>query len=131
LPPEQSVKPIPPGPSAAELADYAIAQTQYRYGLATGDADAISDATMTFWQIPREIFSRQDPRLFAAVLVCEAYRGQTPAATGETTSSPSQLRCQSVEQRYNEATIAIRRDVEAKIAAANSATIAQAGAGRR
>jgi hypothetical protein len=37
-------------------------------------------------------------------------------------------RCQNIEWRYNEATNAIRRDLEARIVAADFATIAQAGA---
>jgi hypothetical protein len=36
--------------------------------------------------------------------------------------------CQNIEWRYNEGTGAIRRDVQARITAADFATIAQAGA---
>jgi hypothetical protein len=120
LPPVQVGQPIPPGPAPGELADYATAQMQYRLGLATGNGDAVKKANETFYQIPREIFSRQDPRLFAAEVVCDGY---LVAANSMPTTQ-----CQNIEWRYNEATKAIRRDVEARIVAANFATIAQAGA---
>ena len=119
LPPVQEAQAIPPCPTPGELADYATAQMQYRLGLATGNGDAVKRASETFYQIPREIFSRQDPRLFAAEVVCD---GLVVA-----NSMPTPL-CQNIEWRYNEATKAIRRDVEARIVAANFATIAQAGA---
>ena len=35
--------------------------------------------------------------------------------------------CERIDWRYDQATIAIRRDLEAKIAAADRATVAQAG----
>jgi hypothetical protein len=118
LPPVQESQPIPPGPTPGELADYATAQMQYRLGLAAGNGDAVKNASETFYQIPREIFSRQDPRLFAAEVVCERY---LVAA-----NSMPKPQCQNIEWRYTEATKAIRRDVEARIVAANFATIAQA-----
>ncbi len=120
LPPVQEGQPIPPRPTPSELADYATAQMQYRLGLATGNGDAVQKARETFYQIPREIFSRQDPRLFAAEAVCDEY-----LVAANSLPTP---RCQNIEWRYNEATKAIRRDVEARIVAANFATIAQAGA---
>jgi|SRR5271154_2682948 hypothetical protein len=116
--PEQA---IPPGPNPAEVADYATAQMRYREGLATGNGDTVASAVETFRQIPREIFFRQDPRLFDAKLVCE--RNQV-AATGVAT--PFGPQCQNIEWRYNEATSAIRQDVKARITAADYATIRQA-----
>jgi hypothetical protein len=106
LPPVQEGQPIPPGPTPGELADYATAQMQYRLGLATGNGDAVKKANETFYQIPREIFSRQDPRLFAAEVVCDGY----PVAANSMPTS----QCQNIEWQYNEATRAIRRDVEAR-----------------
>lgn len=119
-----AVPPIPPGPTEEEVADYAIAQMHYRDGLATGNRDLVAAANETFRQIPREIFSRQAPRLFAAELVCERYRVAGPGPT----SMPSERECLKVEWRYDAATNAIRRDLEARIAAANFAAIAQASA---
>jgi hypothetical protein len=116
-PPDQDVQPIPPGPTSGELADYATAQMHYRQGLATGDSDAVARANETFRQIPREIFFRENPRLFDAKLVCE--RNQVAAA-------PFELRCRNIEWRYNEATTAIRQDLEARVTAADYATIRQA-----
>jgi hypothetical protein len=78
----------------------------YRLGLATGNGDAVKKANETFYQIPREIFSRQDPRLFAAEVVCDGY----PVAANSMPTS----QCQNIEWQYNEATRAIRRDVEAR-----------------
>jgi hypothetical protein len=51
-----------------------------------------------------------------------------PAATGRSVSTPTEPQCQNIERRYNEATNAIRQDLEARIATADFATIAQAGA---
>jgi hypothetical protein len=124
----QPVQPIPPGPTPDEVANYATAQMQYRFGLATGNGDAVEEANQTFRQIPREISSRQDPKLFEAEVVCERYRVAGPAATGHSLSTPIQQQCQSIEWRYNQATNAIRQDLEARIATADFATIAQAGA---
>jgi hypothetical protein len=122
------VQAIPPGPTPDEVADYATAQMQYRFGLATGNGDAVAEADKTFRQIPREIFSRQDPTLFEAEVVCERYRVAGPAATGPSVSTPIERQCQNIEWRYSEATNAIRHDLEARIAAGDFATIAQAGA---
>ena len=126
--PVQAVQPIPPGPTPEEVANCATAQMQYRFGLATGNGKAVARANETFRQIPREIFYRQDPKLFEAEVVCERYRVAGPAATGRSVSTPIDPQCQNIEWRYNEATNAIRRDLEARIAAADFATIAQAGA---
>jgi hypothetical protein len=126
--PVEPVQAIPLGPTPDEVANYATAQMQYRFGLATGNDDAVAVADDTFRQIPREISSRQDPKLFEAQVVCERYRVAGPAATGRTVSTPIEQQCQNIEWRYNEATNAIRQDLEARIAAADLATIAQAGA---
>jgi hypothetical protein len=122
------VQAIPPGPTPDELANYATAQMQCRFGLATGNGDAVAEANETFRQIPGEIFARQDPRLFEAEIVCERYRAPGAAATSRSTLTLLEPQCQSIEWRYNAATNAIRRDVEARIAAADFANIAQAGA---
>ena len=124
----QAVQAITPGPTPDEVANYATAQMQYRFGLATGNDDAVAKANETFRQIPREIFSRQDPKLLEAEVICERYRVAGPAATGRSVSTVTEPQCQNIEWRYNEATNAIRHDLEARIAAADSATIAQAGA---
>ena len=121
------VQAIPPGPTPVEVADYATAQMQYRSGLATGNGDAVAEANETFRQISREILSRQDPKLFEAEVVCERYRVAGPAAPGRSVSTLNERQCQNIEWRYNGATSAIRQDLEARIAAADSATIAQAG----
>ena len=121
------VQPIPPGPTPGEVADYATAQMHYRLGLATGNDDTVEKANKTFRQIPREIFFRQDPRLFEAEVVCERYKVPGPAIIGLTTPTPYEPQCQNIGWRYNEATIAIRQDLEARINAAALATIAQAG----
>lgn len=126
-----AVQLIPPGPTFEEVADYAAAQRQSRIGLATGNGDAVAEANETFRQIPREIFSRQDPRLFEAELVCERYAVGGPAADGRSTPTLFEPQCENIEWRYNEATIAIRQDLEARITASDVATIAQAGATHR
>jgi hypothetical protein len=101
---------------------------RYRLGLATGNGDAVAAANETFRKISREIYSRQDPRLFEAEVVCERYWVAGPAATGRSTSSLLEPQCQNIKWRYNEATIVIRQNLESRIAAADFATIAQAGA---
>jgi hypothetical protein len=122
------VQAIPPGPTPDELAYYAAAQTQYRLGLATGNDDAVAAANETFRKIPRAIFCREYPSLFKAELVCERYRVAGPDATSRGMPILFEPQCQNIEWRYNEATHAIRRDIEARIAAANFAIIAQAAA---
>src|SRR5215471_8198961 len=104
---------IPPGPTPEEVANYATAQMQYRSGLATGNGDVVAKANETFRQIPREIFSRQDPKLFEAEVLCERYSVARPPATDR--SVPTLIeRCQNIEWRYSEATNAIRRDLETR-----------------
>ena len=126
--PVQAVQANPQGPTPDEVANYATAQMQHRFGLATGNGDVVAKANETFRQIAREIFSRQDPKLFEAELICERYRVAGPTATAGSLSTRTEPQCQNIEWRYNEATDAIRRDLEARIATADSATIAQAGA---
>src|SRR5271170_1012959 len=87
--PEQA---IPPGPNPAEVADYATAQMRYREGLATGNGDTVASAVETFRQIPREIFFRQDPRLFDAKLVCERNQVAGRTTTGVPNSSSRNAR---------------------------------------
>jgi len=125
--PVPAVQTLPPGPTPEEMANYATAQMQYRSGLATGNGDVVAKANETFRQIPREIFSRHDPKLFEAEVLCERYSVARPPATDR--SVPTLIeRCQNIEWRYNEATNAIRRDLETRTAAADFAIIAQAGA---
>jgi hypothetical protein len=114
------------------VADYARAQTQYRFGLASGNGDDVTQATNTFWLIAREILSRQDPRLFDQQVVCDRYRlsGPDHRRDEQSTYEPQFTQdCLHIGWRYNDATIAIRQDLEAKIAAADRAAIAQAEAG--
>lgn len=126
--PAQAVRANPPGPTPDEVANYATAQMQHRFGLATGNGDVVAKANETFRQIAREIFSRQDPKLFEAEVICERYRIAGPAATARGVPALTGRECQNIEWRYNEATNAIRRDLDARIATADTATIAQAGA---
>ena len=124
------VQPLPPGPTPAEVADYARAQAHYRSGLASGNGDLVTNATDAFSLIAREVLSRQDPRLFDAQVVCENYQVAGPQyrRDTQTTYDPQFVQdCQRVSQRYNQETMAIRRDLEARIAAADRATIAQSG----
>ena len=70
--------------------------------------------------------------MFDAQVVCERYQvggprnGRGPQSTYETQFVQD---CQRVDGRYGQETIAIRRDLEARIAAADRATVAQAGVG--
>ena len=126
------IQALPPGPTPDEVADYARALTQYRSGLASGDGDLVIKATNTFSLIAQEVLSRQDPRLFDAQVVCERYLVEGPHDPGDmrTTYQPQFGQdCRRIDWRYDQATIAIRRDLEARIAAADRATIAQAEAG--
>src|SRR6516165_10284255 len=130
--PPTPVEALPPGPTPDEVADYAGALTRYRSGLASGDGDLVIKATDTFSLIAQEVLSRQDPRLFDAQVVCERYPVAGPHDPGDmrTTYQPQFGQdCRRIDWRYNQATIAIRRDLEARIAAADRATIAQAEAG--
>jgi hypothetical protein len=126
------VQPLPPGPTPDEVADYARAQAQYRSGLASGNGDVVAQATNTFSLIASEILSRQDPSLFDARLVCERYRVSGPRdGRGLRSTYETQFvqDCKRVDGRYNQETTAVRRDLEARIAAADRATVAQAGVG--
>jgi hypothetical protein len=124
------VQPLPPGPTPNEVADYARAQAQYRSGLASGNGDVVAQATNTFSLIASEILSRRDPSLFDARLVCERYRVSGPRdGRGLRSTYETQFvqNCQRVDGRYHQETIAIRRDLEARIAAADRATVTEAG----
>jgi hypothetical protein len=130
--PATPVQLLPPGPTPDEVADYARAQAQYRSALASGNGDVVTQATNTFSLIAQEILSRQDPRLFDAEMVCERYpeAGPHDGRDGRSTYEPQFVRdCERINSRYDQVTIAIRRDLEAKIAAADRATIAEAGPG--
>jgi hypothetical protein len=130
-PPEQ---PLPPGPTAAELSDFAIAEMHRRIGAATGNADEVIAADDTLMQVPREILSRQNPPLFAAKLVCERYRTPAAVAPGGPPVAPAPFSlapqvaptCRDIDWRYAAATAVIRNNVAAKIEAADRATLALA-----
>ena len=101
---------------------------QYRSAQASGNGDVVIQAANTFLSISQEILSRQDPRLFDARVVCDRYRVAGPHDPRDVRSTfePQFVRdCEHIGWRYNEATIAIRRDLDARIAAADLATIAQ------
>jgi hypothetical protein len=123
-------QPPPPsllGPTAAEVIDYAIAQAQYRAAKASGNGDVVTHAENTFWGISQEILSRQDPGLVDAWEVCERYRVAAPYNQRDVRSifEPQFVRdCDNIDRRYDAATSAIRRDLEARIAAADLATVA-------
>lgn len=126
-PPAQAGQPVPPGPTSDEVANYATAEMQYRRGMVTGNDDMVAGASETFQQIPREIFSRQAPRLFEAEVACERYRVAEPDATGRSIPTAFEPQCHDIGWRYDGATNAIGQDLRARIAAADFATIAQAG----
>jgi len=71
--PPPPIRPLPPGPTPEEVADYARALAQYRSALASGNGDAVMQSTNPFSLIAKEILSRQDPRLFDAEVVCRSY----------------------------------------------------------
>ena len=131
--PPPPVQALPPGPTPAEVIDYATAQAQYRAGKASGNTDVVMHAESTFWSISQEILSRQDPRLVDAREVCERYRVAGPHNQRDVRST-FELQfardCENIDWRYGAATSAIRRDLEARIAAADVATVAQVGSGR-
>ena len=133
-PPPTPVRALPPGATPEEVADYARALAQYRWARASGNDDVVTQAVDTWSSIAQEILSRQDPGLFEAHMVCERYRvaGPRDPRGVRSTFAPQFVRdCQHIDWRYNQATSAIRRDLEARIAAADLATVAQAGAERR
>ena len=132
--PQTPVRALPPGATPEEVADYARALAQYRWARASGNDDVVTQAVDTWSSIAQEILSRQDPGLFEAHMVCERYRVAGPRDPRDvrSTFAPQFVRdCQHIDWRYNQATSAIRRDLEARIAAADLATVAQAGAERR
>ena len=131
--PPPPVQALPPGPTPAEVIDYSIAQAQYRTAKASGNGDAVTHAENTFWGISQEILSRQDPRLVDAWEVCERYRMGPPHNQRDVRSTfePQFVRdCVNIDRRYSAAASAIRRDLEARIAAEDLGTVAQAGTGR-
>lgn len=131
--PPPPVQALPPGATPEEMIDYAIAEAQYRAAETTGNDVVVTQAENTFRNISQEILSRQDPRLFDAWLVCERYRVAGPRDPRDVRSTfePQYARdCASIDRRYHLATSAIRRDLEARIAAADLATVAQAGTGQ-
>src|ERR1700736_5982140 len=132
-PPPTPVRALPPGATPEEIADYARALTQYRAGRASGNDDLVMQAVDTWSSIAEEILSRQDPTLFEARMVCARNRlaGPRDPPDMRSTFAPQFVRdCQHIDWRYNQATSAIRRDLEERIAAADLAPVAQAGAGR-
>jgi hypothetical protein len=131
--PPPPVQALPPGPTPAEVIDYATAQAQYRAAKASGNGDVVTHAEDTFWSISQEILSRQDPGLVDAWEVCERYRvaASHDQRDVRSTFEPQFVRdCENIDRRYGAATSAIRRDLEAKIAGADRATVAQAESGR-
>ena len=133
---EQSPPPVqafPAGPTPAEVTDYAIAQAQYRAAETTGNSDVVTHAENTFWSISQEILARQDSRLVDAWEVCEQYRVAAPHNQRDVRSTfepPFVRDCANIDRRYAAATTVIRHDLEAQIAGADLATVAQAGTGR-
>ena len=131
--PPTPVRALPPGATPEEIADYARALAQYRAARASGNGDVAMQAVDTWSSIAQEILSRQDPGLFEAHMVCERYRVAGPKDSPDvrSTFAPQFVRdCQHIDWRYNQATSAIRRDLEERIAAADLARVAQARAGR-
>ena len=131
--PPPPVQALPPGPTPAEVIDYAIAQAQYRAANASGNSDVATHAESTFWSISQEILSRQDPRLVDAWEVCERYRvtASHDQPDVRSTFEPQFVRdCENIDRRYGAATSVIRRDLEGRIAGADLTTVAQAGTGR-
>jgi hypothetical protein len=113
------------------VADYSTALAQYRSGLASGNGDTVMRATNTFSLIAEEVLSRQDPSLFDAWMVCERYPadGQGEQRGLRSTYQPQFVQdCRRIDGRYNQETATIRRDLDARVAAADRATIAEAGA---
>ena len=131
--PPTPVRALPPGATPEEIADYARALAQYRWARASGNDDVVTQAVDTWSGISEEILSRQDPALFEARMICERYRVAGPQDPPDvrSTFAPQFVRdCQHIDWRYNQATSAIRRDLEERIAAADLARVAQARTGR-
>jgi hypothetical protein len=132
-PPPTPVRALPPGATPEEITEYARALAQYRAAQASGNGDVATQAVDTWSSIAQEILSRQDPGLFEARMVCERYRVAGPQDPPDVRSAfaPQFVRdCQHIDWRYNQATSAIRRDLEERIAAADLARVAQARTGR-
>jgi hypothetical protein len=92
-------------------------------------ATLFEQADYTRRQISAEILSRQDSRLFDAHLVCESYLIPGPRdlrAISGAVAPPLAGACSGIAWRYDDATAAIRGDLEARIVAADRATIAEA-----
>jgi hypothetical protein len=131
--PPTPVRALPPGATSEEVGDYARALAQYRWARASGNDDVVGQAVATWSSIAEEILSREDPALLEARRVCERYRVAGPRDPRDvrSTFAPQLVRdCQHIDRQYNEATSAIRRELEARIAAADLAIVAQARAGR-
>jgi len=131
--PPPPVQALPPGATSAEVTDYATAQAQYRAAKASGNSDVVMHAESKFWSISQEILSRQDPGLVDAWGVCERYRVAAPHNQRDVRSTfEAQFvrDCENIDRRYDAATSVIRRDLEARVAGADLATVAQAGTGR-
>jgi hypothetical protein len=113
--------------------DYATAEAQYRAAKASGNGDVVTHAENTFWSISQEILSRQDPGLVDAWEVCERYRVAAPHNQRDVRSTFEPQLVQdrvNIDRRYGAATSTIRRDLEARIAVEDLATVAQAETGR-
>jgi hypothetical protein len=126
--PAPQVQLLPPGPTPAEVVDYAVAQAQYRAAQASGNGDIVMRAGNTFSSISEEILSRQEPELYDARMVCERYRvaGTHDPPDVRSTLEPRFFRdCEFVERRCNDAMSAIRRDLEVRIATADLTILAQ------
>jgi hypothetical protein len=112
------------------VADYSTALAQYRSALVSGNGDIVMRATNTFSLIAEEILSRQDSSLFNARMVCEKYPadGLRDRQNSRSNYQPQFVEdCRRIDGRYNQETTAIRRDLDARAAAADRATIAEAG----
>jgi hypothetical protein len=103
---------------------------RYRAGKASGDADEAIAAADTLLQIPREILSRKDPRLFDAVVVCERYRLARPGGAPPTADPQLARACQPIDRRYAAETAAIRANLQARVAGDDLATVAQSAPAR-
>jgi hypothetical protein len=131
--PVTTIRALPAGPTSEEVGDYAIAQARYRAAKASGNGDIVMRSNDTFSSISQEILYRQDPNLIDAWVVCERYRMTGPHdPRGVRSTFEPQLvqHCGSINRRYNAATSAIRRDLDARIAADDQAIITQAASGR-
>jgi hypothetical protein len=132
--PPPLVQALPPGPDpcGSDRLLHSAGVGPCREGLGQ-QRHSVMHAENTFLSISQEILSRQDPRLFDAWEACERYRVAGPRDPRDVRSTfdPQFARdCESVDRRYNLATSAIRRDLEARIGATDLAIVAQAGTGQ-